>query len=283
MSGTRVFSKMSETTATRRGDLDGRGGLLRAPIPVLIALLIAMAAFCVTPAHADQPTAQKASSASTARAHKVAKPSAATQTVLPPVGPPAPPKPDWPVNDKPATATVVWNSRGLQIDAANSSLQQILKDVATATGAKVTGLGGDQRIFGTYGPGAARDVLSELLVGSGYNVLMVGDQGQGTPRQIVLSKVPTGPAAASTNSQSQNYDEGGASPDVEEQPQPPPPPPAQQPPSAQPQGPQNPQQNPNGFGPGAPPRTPQQILQEMQQRQQQIEQMQLQQRNNNPQ
>ncbi len=157
---------------------------------------------------------------------------------------------------------MVWNSHGLRIDAANSSLQQILKDVSTATGAKVSGLGADQRIFGTYGPGSARDVLSELLDGSGYNVLMIGEQGQGTPRQVVLSKQPTGPAPppSTSNNSSQGSDEGGSA-DVEE-PQPPP---------------QQPQNMPPGFGPGAQPRTPQQILQEMQQRQQQIEQMQQQQ------
>ncbi len=60
-------------------------------------------------------------------------------------------------------------------------------------------MGQDQRIFGAYGPGPARDVLSQLLDGSGYNVLMIGDQGQGTPRRIVLSARPAGPAQPSGN------------------------------------------------------------------------------------
>ena len=95
--------------------------------------------------------------------------------------------PHWPLNDRPAEAFVVWDSHGLRINATNSSLQQILKDVSTATGTKVEGLTTDQRVFGNYGPGQARDVLSQLLQGSGYNVLMIGDQGQGVPRQILLS------------------------------------------------------------------------------------------------
>jgi hypothetical protein len=165
------------------------------------------------------------------------------------------------VNSKPFEATVVWNSQGLKIDASNSSLGQILKDVATATGTRVEGLGLDQRVFGTYGPGPARDVLAQLLVGSGYNVLMIGDQGQGTPRQIVLSSQQKGdaaPAQAANDGQAASNDDT----DADEQPQPPtPPPPAIR----------------NGFAPGAPPRTPQQIMQEMQQRQQQ------QQQNNPPQ
>jgi hypothetical protein len=96
----------------------------------------------------------------------------------------APEKPKWPVFDHPTDASILWDSRGLTIDAANSSLQQILKDVSTATGVKVEGLSSDERVFGTYGPGLARDVLSELLQGSGYNMIMVGDLGQGAPRKI---------------------------------------------------------------------------------------------------
>ena len=36
-------------------------------------------------------------------------------------------------------------------------------------------------------PAKPKDVLSALLHGSNYNVIMVGDQGQGTPREIMLS------------------------------------------------------------------------------------------------
>ncbi len=61
---------------------------------------------------------------------------------------------------------------------------------------KLEGMDQDQRIFGTYGPGPARDVLSQLLDGSGYNVLMIGDRGQGTPRRIVLSAHSGGGGAA---------------------------------------------------------------------------------------
>jgi hypothetical protein len=157
-----------------------------------------------------------------------------------PVAPPVPETPKWPAFDKPAEASVVWDSHGLSIDAKNSSLEQILKDVSTVTGAKVEGMTADQRVFGDYGPGKARDVLSQLLQGSGYNVLMVGDQGQGTPRQILLSVRQTTssqPAAAPNQS---NGDED----DVEEQPIP----------QEQPMRP--------GFAPGGVPRTPRQILQE---------------------
>ena len=110
--------------------------------------------------------------------------------------PPEPELPKWPANEKPVPATVTWDSKGLHIDAANSSLAQILHDVATATGAKVEGFDSDQRVFGAFGPGPARDVLCQLLQGSGYNVLLIGDQGQGTPREILLSLRHAGTATA---------------------------------------------------------------------------------------
>jgi hypothetical protein len=170
------------------------------------------------------------------------------------IAPPVPNPPDWPVNDRAASASVVWDSHGLRIDAANSSLNQILKDVSVATGAQVEGLTSDERVFGAYGPGKARDVLAQLLEGSGYNLLMMGDLGQGAPRQIVLSVRHVGntqPAAVTDQTSSSDEDV-----DADEPAQPTPvPPPTRQ-----------------GFGPGAVPRSPQQIMQEMQQRQQQMQQ-----------
>lgn len=161
-----------------------------------------------------------------------------------------PETPKWPVNEKADQATVVWDSHGLRIDAANSSLKQIMDDVSTATGAKVEGLGTDERVFGSYGPGQAREVISQLLDGSGYNVLMIGDQGQGTPRQIVFSARPSGGAQPAGRSNPTANDEDN---EAEEQPQPPQPEP--------------------GINRGSFSRTPQQI--EMQQREQmRIQQMQ---------
>jgi hypothetical protein len=183
-----------------------------------------------------------------------------------PATPPAPEPPHWPANDSPVPASVVWDSQGLRIDAENSSLQQILKDFSTASGAQVEGFTADERVFGSYGPGQARDVLSELLQGSGYNVIMIGDQGQGAPRQIVLSVRQTGGAQplAANNPAGSNDDDA----DADEPPQPP-------------------QAGPvpfrPGFPPGGPLRTPQQInMQEQQMRQQQMQQQQMQPPNNPP-
>lgn len=218
----------------------------------------------IPPKDAVQPIPPKSATASHSAPRKSIR---ARSTTIPapqpaPEPPPAPKPPDWPVNDRPVDATVVWNSQGLSIQASNSSLSQILKDVSTATGAKIQGISTDSRIFGTYGPGTARDVLGKLLEGSGYNVLLIGDQGQGTPREIILSSKPKGNAPPGSNNNPSAANDDSASADDNPPPdQPEPPPPL--PPNIR-----------NGFEPGAQPRTPQQIMQEMQQRQQQQQQMQ---------
>jgi hypothetical protein len=180
--------------------------------------------------------------------------------------PPPPPTPDWPVNDKPNPASVVWDATGLRINASNSSLQQILNEVATETGSKVEGPVPDQRIYGNYGPGQARDVLAQLLQGSGENVLLAGDIGQGAPREIVLSpRLANGSSPNGVNRPQQDPDE-----DIPEQPEDQ----VQQPAPA----PQIQNMRP-GFGPNGPVRTPQQVMEEMQQRQQQQQLQQQQQAN----
>jgi hypothetical protein len=147
--------------------------------------------------------------------HAAAQPPAAPVTTAP-AKPPEPELPKWPANEKPTPASVTWDSQGLRIDAANSSLAQILHDVATATGATVEGFDSDQRVFGAFGPGPARDVLCQLLQGSGYNLLLIGDQGQGTPREILLSLRHAGTATAAVNPASGRDEDT----DTDEQPQP---------------------------------------------------------------
>jgi hypothetical protein len=188
---------------------------------------------------------------------------------------PEPEAPKWPVNDAPSKPDVTWDSTGLKIEANNASLHDILNEVAADTGAKVEGMGSDERVFGEYGPGNTRDVISQLLHGSSYNVLMIGDQGAGTPRQIVLSTRRAGANQPQANrnmpqdqpdedipDQPEDNDQSGQQPIINGRP----------PMPMVPQG-------PPGIQPGPPgaPRTPQQVLQELQQRQQQIQDMQQQQ------
>ena len=52
----------------------------------------------------------------------------------------------------PGQAQVGWNHDDLLIRANDSSLNDILRQVAAETGAQLDGLGQDQRVFGVYGP-----------------------------------------------------------------------------------------------------------------------------------
>ena len=111
---------------------------------------------------------------------KVAKPSPAIPAAAPSLLS-APPEP----------AKVSLASGKLSVKANNSSLSQILRQIAKAGGMRIDGLqtGGnaDPRVFGSYGPGAPRDVLSDLLNGTSYNVLMMGNTAAGIPREMALS------------------------------------------------------------------------------------------------
>ena len=156
---------------------------------VLLAAHTIAAQQVPAPVQAPAATTAKKSPRHRARPAEAQPPAPAEQ---PAPAPPQPEPPKWPVNDTPNKPSVTWDSSGLKIDANNSSLHDILKEVSTDTGAKVEGLGADERVFGAYGPGTALEVLSQLLHGSSYNVLMIGDQGAGTPRQIVLSARRTG-------------------------------------------------------------------------------------------
>ncbi len=191
-----------------------------------------------------------------ARLHK--KPSAAAPAPAPAPAPPpapvAPPPPNWPANDQPGAASVVFDSRGLLVVASNSSLKQILKEVSVETGAKVEGIDADQRVFGTYGPAPVRDILTQLFDGSGYDVLMVGDRGEGTPRRIVLTQRSA--AGAAPGSMANNTPAPAANDDSDDQPEP----------QAEPEP---PQPVPGANGAPVPIRTPQQMMQEIQERQRQ--------------
>jgi hypothetical protein len=178
--------------------------------------------------------------------------------------PPALPAPIWPANQSPNQAKVSWDSRGLEIEASNSSLDQILHQVAAETGARLEGLTQDERIFGVYGPGPARDVLSKLLDGSGYNVLIVGRRDADVPLEVVLtlSSPPSPQTAANNRDRSNPEDDDAAEPLVPDSPPPPP------------------MKTPFGNGDSGSPETPQQIMQDILDRQQKIDQQQQLQQNN---
>lgn len=176
--------------------------------------------------------------------------------------PAAPAAPVWPANQPLHQARVNWDSRSLEIEADNSSLVEILQQVLGATGIELQGLAQDQRIFGTYGPGPARDVLSKLLDDSGYNVLMMGGLDPDDPLQVVLTvRSPASPAEVENNRNRHTSDDDEADP-----------------PSEPPDAPQ--MVTPFGNGDSGKPETPQQVMQDILSRQPRIDQQQEKQQSN---
>lgn len=167
--------------------------------------------------------------------------------------------------DKPAQAAKITLAHGrLAVDADNSSLTEILHQLAASSGMTVDGISRDQRIFGKYGPGNPRDILSSLLDDAGYNVIMLGATSAGAPRELILSERTNTPAATPEPNRIAQQDNE----DQEETPLNMNPPAGDEPP--RPPVPPIPGQNPNGSI-----RTPQQMLmelQQMRQRQQQEQQ-----------
>jgi hypothetical protein len=118
-------------------------------------------------------------------------------------------------------AKIVFDNNRLSIHAENSSLAGILHQVASSSGMKVEGLGGDERVFGTFGPGAPRDVIADLLNGTAYNVALIGDLDNGAPRELILTPATHGAAAPAAAPQANSDDAN----DQESQDVPPTPPP----------------------------------------------------------
>jgi len=84
-------------------------------------------------------------------------------------------------------ATVSLHDGILKVEASNSDLSQILQDLADRSGMIIKGLRKGPQIFGIYGPAKPREVLSELLVGTGYNFVFVGGATDGPPRELILT------------------------------------------------------------------------------------------------
>ena len=79
----------------------------------------------------------------------------------------------------------------------------LLVEVSTDTGARVEGRHADQRVFGTFGPGPARDVLSQLLAGTRSTVvlgLLTGLIATTLSIVIGMSRMRAGSVSVSFNS-----------------------------------------------------------------------------------
>jgi hypothetical protein len=146
-------------------------------------------------------------------------------------------------------AQIVFENNNLSIQANNSSLSEILHQISAKSGMKVEGLGGDERVFGTFGPGAPRDVIADLLNGTAYNQVLLGDLSNGAPREVILTPATHAATGAPVATPQAAVDEAANEPETPE------PPPQQQ--SEPPQ--------PGATPPPTPGvRTPQQIFEQLQ-------------------
>jgi hypothetical protein len=92
-----------------------------------------------------------------------------------------------------APAKVTFADGQITVNAQNSDLSAILQQIGRTTGISIEGLGKSTRVFGVYGPASPRDVLTDLLAGSGYNFVLLGGGNGSAPAKLVLSEKTAGP------------------------------------------------------------------------------------------
>lgn len=97
-------------------------------------------------------------------------------------------------------AQVTYIGGLLDVRADNSSLNGILRDIAQATGMKLTGGVVDQRVFGNYGPAEPSTVLATLLDGTGTNMVLRETADNG-PRELILTPRIGGATPPTSNAQ----------------------------------------------------------------------------------
>jgi hypothetical protein len=106
-------------------------------------------------------------------------------------------------------ATIIYADGRLAVVADNSSLNQMLREIAHKSGMTVTGGVTEERVFGTYGPGPLGKVLASLLDGTGSNMLL-RESSSGASPELVLTPVTGGPTPPNPNAAA--YNENDAAP-----------------------------------------------------------------------
>jgi hypothetical protein len=131
-------------------------------------------------------------------------PPASTLPAAPPTTPAAiPTVPLRPSQIPPNRAQVTYTNGMLSVSADNSSLNQILRLIAADTGMKITGGVADDRVFGNYGPADPARVLTELLEGTGSNMVLV-QHDDASLAELILTTRTGGPTPPNPNAASYN-------------------------------------------------------------------------------
>jgi hypothetical protein len=84
---------------------------------------------------------------------------------------------------EPPPGPVIVNYQGdqLMIDAHNATLDSVLRAACQQTGTAIDiPAGANERVFGVFGPGPAREVFASLLNGARFNYVMLGSASDGT-------------------------------------------------------------------------------------------------------
>ena len=92
----------------------------------------------------------------------------------------------------PGRPRVSFGGGELTVVADNSSLNQILLEIARKTGMTITGGVVDERVYGSYGPAEPQAVLGQLLTGTGSNMLLEQNASD-APLKLVLTPRQGGP------------------------------------------------------------------------------------------
>jgi hypothetical protein len=116
-------------------------------------------------------------------------------------------------------ATVIYADGRLAVVADNSSLNQVLREIAHKTGMTITGGVTEERVYGTYGPGPLGKVLASLLDGTGSNMLL-RENSSAASAELVLTPITGGPTPPDPNAAAYNEDEPASPPPFVPQPVP---------------------------------------------------------------
>jgi hypothetical protein len=201
-------------------------------------------------------------------------PASTTLPATPTTTPEPPPVPLTPSQRPPQRPQVTYADGTLSVAADNASLNQILRQIASDTGIKITGGVTEERVFGHYGPGDPAQVLAVLLDGTGSNMILVHHDDDASSELILTPRqggpTPPHPTAAGYNDRSEPNSAPGQStplpPYAQPQANPVIPPPNAGPPTGAAPANSSQQDNPNGV------KTPQQIYEQLQRMRQQQQQ-----------
>jgi hypothetical protein len=106
----------------------------------------------------------------------------------------------------------------ISINANNSSLNQILREISRQTGMKITGGVKDERVFGHYGPAPTSVILTTLIDGNSTNMVLL-QTASNMPEELILT--PRAGGASPPNPNAPGFDDNNGDDDDRDRPQPP--------------------------------------------------------------